>query len=255
MAKQGMKIKIGVMGSASGPTLRNPHAVALARRLGEEVARRGCILITGACPGLPDKAAEGARQCGGFVFGISPAFSRREHLEIYGSPIEQYDMILYSGMGLMERDIVNIRSSDAIAIVGGGVGSLNEFTVAYEERKPIGVLTGTGGLSNHIPEILAFLHRRNDPERLVYDDDPERLIDRLLALTARVTPPLRESDIGGEREAPSYTQVEKTRRRQRRVRDRVTQREENNGNGRGSRKHVGSRGSKRAPKKAEVRQR
>ena len=27
-------------------------------------------------------------------------------------------MILYSGLGLMERDIINIRSSDAIALVG-----------------------------------------------------------------------------------------------------------------------------------------
>lgn len=232
MAKQGMKIKIGVMGSASGPTLRDPRAVALAERLGVAVARRGCILITGACPGLPDKAAEGAKRRGGFVFGISPAFSKREHLEIYGSPIEHYDMILYSGMGLMERDIVNIRSSDAIAIVGGGVGTLNEFTVAYEERKPIGVVTGTGGLSDHIPEILAFLSRRNDPDRIVYDDNPERLVERLLALIARMTPPLRESDIGGEREAPSYTQVEKKRRRQRRVHDRAAQKEADNGNGR-----------------------
>jgi len=226
-----IKIKVGVMGSASGPTLRDARAVALAERLGAEVARRGCILITGACPGLPDKAAEGAKRRGGFVFGISPAFSRREHVEIYGSPIERYDMILYSGMGLMERDIVNIRSSDAIAIIGGGVGTLNEFTVAYEERKPIGVVTGTGGLSDHIPEILAFLSRHNDPERLVYDDNPERLVDRLLALTARVTPPLRESDIGGEREAPTYTQVETTRRRQRRVHDRAEQKEGDNGNG------------------------
>jgi uncharacterized protein (TIGR00725 family) len=226
-----MKIKIGVMGSASGPTLRDPRAVAQARRLGEAVARRGCILITGACPGLPDKAAEGAKRRGGFVFGISPAFSKREHLEIYGSPIEHYDMILYSGMGLMERDIVNIRSADAIAFIGGGMGSLNEFSVAYEERKPIGIVTGTGGLADHVPEMLAFLSRRNDPERLIYDDDPARLVDRLLTLTAHLTPPLRESDIGGEREAPTYTQVEKTRRRQRRAHDRATEKEADNGNG------------------------
>jgi hypothetical protein len=125
------------------------------------------------------------------------------------------------------------------------MGSLNEFTVAYEERKPIGVVTGTGGLSDHIPEILAFLHRRDDPERLVYDDDPERLIDRLLALTARLIPPLRESDIGGEREVPSYTQVEKTRRRLRRVHDRATQRAADNGNGRRLRKPARSRRAKR----------
>jgi uncharacterized protein (TIGR00725 family) len=231
MLEQRIKTKIGVMGSASGPTLRDPHAVAQAMRLGEAVARRGCILITGACPGLPDKAAEGASRHGGFVFGISPAFSKREHLEIYGSPIEQYDMILYSGMGLMERDIVNIRSSDAVAIVGGGMGTLNEFSVAYEERKPIGVLTGTGGLSEHIPEILAFVHRRPDSDRVVYDDDPVRLVDRLLELVGRLTPPLRESDIGGEREAPNYVQAEATRRSQRRARDRASQNEENNGNG------------------------
>jgi uncharacterized protein (TIGR00725 family) len=245
MSKSRIKTKIGVMGSASGPTLRDPHAVAQAMRLGEAVARHGCILITGACPGLPDEAAEGASRQGGFVFGISPAFSRREHIEIYGSPIGRYDMILYSGMGLMERDIVNIRSSDAIAIVGGGMGTLNEFSVAYEERKPIGVLTGTGGLSDHIPELLAFVNRRSGSERLVYDDDPERLVERLLELVNTLTPPLRESDIGGEREAPDYTQVETKRRSQRRVRDRATQNEDNNGNGAGSRGVARARRAKR----------
>ncbi len=218
-----MKIKIGVMGSASGPTIKNPKAIEMARRLGRAIARHGCILITGACPGLPDKAAEGAKTGRGFVFGISPAFSKREHLEIYGSPIAHYDMILYSGLGLMERDIINIRSSDAIALVGGGMGSLNELTVAYEEKKPIGVLTGTGGLSDHVPEILEFLHRRNDPDRVLYDQDPDRLVERLLEAAARVTPPLRESDIGGEREAPTYEQAESTRRRQRAAHDLAAQ--------------------------------
>jgi uncharacterized protein (TIGR00725 family) len=216
-----MKAKIGVMGSASGPTIRDAHAIEQARRVGEAIARRDCILITGACPGLPDAAAEGARRTGGFVLGISPAFSRREHLEIYGSPTEHYDMILFSGLGLMERDIINIRSSDAIVVVGGGIGTLNEFTVAYEERKPIGVITGTAGLADHVPQILEFVHRHNDPERVIYDDDPARLIDRLLEVIVRVTPPLRESDIGGEKEAPTYTEAEATRREQRRVHDRA----------------------------------
>jgi uncharacterized protein (TIGR00725 family) len=214
-----MKIKIGVMGSASGPTTRSPEAIKKARALGRAIARRECILITGACPGLPDRAAEGAKHAGGFVFGISPAFSRREHLEIYGSPIAHYDMILYSGMGLMERDIINIRSSDAVALVGGGVGTLNEFTVAYEEKKPIGVLAGTGGLSDHVPELLEFLHRTNEPDRVIYDDDPDRLVARLLDVVARVAPPVRERDTGGHREPPTYDQAETTRRRQRAVHD------------------------------------
>jgi uncharacterized protein (TIGR00725 family) len=217
-----MKIKIGVMGSASGPTIRNPRALRKAYALGVAIATRDCILFTGACPGLPDRAAAGARHAGGFVFGISPAFSRREHVEIYGSPLEHYDMILYSGMGLMERDIINIRSADAIALVGGGMGSLNEFTVAYEEKKPIGVLMGTGGLSDHVPEILAFLHRREDPQRVLYDSNPARLIARLLGVVARFEPPVRESDVGGEKEERARLEepttnerAEATRRRQR----------------------------------------
>jgi uncharacterized protein (TIGR00725 family) len=216
-----VKTKIGVMGSASGPTIHDAHAVEQAQRVGEAIARRDCILITGACPGLPDAAAAGARRAGGFVLGISPAFSRREHLEIYGSPTEHYDMILFSGLGLMERDIINIRSADAIVVVGGGIGTLNEFTVAYEERKPIGVVTGTRGLADHVPQILEFVHRKNDPERVIYDGDPECLIDRLLEVLLRVAPPLRESDIGGEKEAPTYTQAEATRREQRQAHDRT----------------------------------
>jgi uncharacterized protein (TIGR00725 family) len=218
-----MKIKIGVMGSASGPTTRDPKARRLARALGQAIARSGSICITGACPGLPDEAAAGARHAKGFVFGVSPAFSKREHLEIYGSPMAHYDMILFSGLGLMERDIINIRSADAIVVVGGGVGTLNEFTVAYEEMKPVGVLRGTGGVSDHVTEILAFCKRAPGPDRLIIDDDPARLVRRLLEIVSRVAPPVRKSDIGGEREQASYQLFEQTRRAQRKARDRRKQ--------------------------------
>jgi uncharacterized protein (TIGR00725 family) len=213
-----MKRKIGVMGSASGPTIKDPKSLDKALALGRAIAKRDCICITGACPGLPDKAAEGARTAGGFVFGVSPAFSEREHKEIYGSPTEHYDMILFTGLGLMERDIMNIRSSDAVVVIGGGIGTLNEFTVAYEEKKPVGIVTGTGGISDHIQEILDFAHRHAGPDRILYDDDPAKLIDRLIEVVERVSPPLRESEIGGEKEE-AFAQYEGTRRKQREDRD------------------------------------
>lgn len=213
-----MKRKIGVMGSASGPTVKDQKSLEKALALGRAIAGRDCICITGACPGLPDKAAEGAKNAGGFVFGVSPAFSEREHKEIYGSPTQHYNMILYTGLGLMERDIMNIRSADAVVIIGGGIGTLNEFTVAYEEKKPVGIVTGTGGISDHIKEILDFAHRHAGPDRILYDDDPAKLIDRLLEVVARHSPPLRESEIGGEKEE-AFAQFESTRRQQREDRD------------------------------------
>jgi uncharacterized protein (TIGR00725 family) len=174
-----MKYRIGVMGSAQGPTLENQEAIAKAIKVGFHIAKAGCILVNGACPGLPDEAAFGAKQAGGLTMGISPAFSEKEHNEHYKSPYENMDIILYTGMGLMERDLINIRSSDAIIILGGGVGTLNEFTVAYDEEKVVGVLTGTGGVADHIPEVLEICDRSVE-DYVIFDDDPERLVRKVI---------------------------------------------------------------------------
>ncbi|MCK4818959.1 LOG family protein, partial [bacterium] len=154
-----MKLRIGIMGSAQGPTIENQENIRKSIELGHYIAKADCILVNGACPGLPDEAAFGAHKAGGLVMGVSPAFSEKEHIEHYKSPKEYYDIILYTGMGLMERDIINIRSNDAIILLGGGVGTLNEFTVAYDEGKVIGVLEGSGGVSNHIEDILKICNR------------------------------------------------------------------------------------------------
>ena len=174
-----MKLRIGVMGSAQGPTIENQENIKKSIELGHYIAKADCILVNGACPGLPDEAAFGAHKAGGLVMGISPAFSEKEHIEKYKSPKEYYDIIIYTGMGLMERDIINIRSSDAIILLGGGVGTLNEFTVAYDEDKVIGVLTGSGGVSNHIKEILEICNRPLS-ENIVMDDDPKKLLDKVM---------------------------------------------------------------------------
>lgn len=188
-----MKLKIGVMGSASGPTIESQETIRKAIEVGHHIAQAGCILVTGACPGLPDQAAFGAHQAGGFVIGVSPAFSMKEHTERYKSPSDYYDVLLYTGMGLMERDILNIRSSDAIIIVGGGIGSLNEFTVAYDEGKVIGILTESGGLSNHIPEILKMCDREMN-ERIISCSDPKTLVQNVIRTIHEVVQPVFEDE-------------------------------------------------------------
>jgi len=166
------------MGSASGPQLESEHAKNQAIALGKEIANRNHIFINGACPGLPNDALLGAKEAGGFTVGISPAFSLHEHVEEYGSSHEN-DFIIYTGAGFMERDIINIRSSDGVVIIGGGIGTLNELTIAYEEGRPIGVLTGTGGISDHVPHIVEDLCVRKIAPNMVFDDDPIKLLDKL----------------------------------------------------------------------------
>ncbi len=60
-----MRLVIGVMGTADAPIPDEAREKAL--RLGRAVARSGCILITGGCPGLPYAAVQGARAEGGLV--------------------------------------------------------------------------------------------------------------------------------------------------------------------------------------------
>lgn len=184
-------LKIGVMGSASGPQTEDPVAIEKSRQLGEAIAKRGHIFINGACPGLPHVAMMAAKEAGGLTIGISPAFSEYEHINEYLSP-EDHDILLYTGMGFMERDIINIRSSDGVIIIGGGIGTLNEFTIAYDEGRPTGIVTNAGGISNDIPHIVEELCKRELPPNLVFDDDPAQLVLKLEKAIADFPLPIHE---------------------------------------------------------------
>lgn len=185
------RLKIGVMGSASGPQIEDQSAREKARKIGFEIGRRNHIFINGACPGLPNDAMLGAKEAGGFTVGISPAFSEFEHVHEYRSP-HDHDFIIFTGMGFMERDIINIRSADGVIIVGGGIGTLNEFTIAYDEGRPIGILTNSGGISNDIKHIVEDLCRRDMLPSTVMDDDPVVLLDKLETAIRAFPLPIKE---------------------------------------------------------------
>lgn len=172
-----MPLKIGVMGRACPDTL--PEAVEKAGQLGEAIADSGCVLVTGACPGLPLAAACGAKRRGGLVIGISPALSLDEHAFKYESPTLAHDVLIFTGSGLMGREVVNIRSSDMVAIVGGSSGTLGELAIAYDEGKLIGVLMGTGGITDMVEAILATCNKHTGA-RVLYDREPQALVQRLL---------------------------------------------------------------------------
>jgi uncharacterized protein (TIGR00725 family) len=172
-----MRLKIGVMGGATGAMSR--EILDKAHVLGRAIARSGCILVTGACPGLPLASACGAKEEGGMVVGISPGLSLDEHVYKYGSPTDFHDVLIFTGSGLMGREVVNIRSSDIVVIMGGRSGTLGELAISYDEGKLIGVLTGTGGISDLVAEILAAC-AKDTGARVIYDAEPARLIAELL---------------------------------------------------------------------------
>lgn len=184
----GARIRIGVMGSARGDI--SDAALDKCRRLGEAIADHDCWLITGACPGYPHAAVLGAAEKGGQIIGISPARDLKEHVEMYLSPFEPYDVLIFTGLGPMGRELVNIRTSDIVVIVGGNSGTLGEFAIAYEEGKLIGVLRGSGGIADVTPDLVRNMGKETGAQ-VVYEEDPDVLIDRLLKRygSTEYTPP------------------------------------------------------------------
>jgi uncharacterized protein (TIGR00725 family) len=126
------------MGSSSGEF--STRLVEQCRSLGEAIAKSGCCLLTGACPGLPHEVVLGAHASRGHVVGISPAANATEHVRVFGSPFLEYDVMIYTGLGAMGRELINIRSSDIMMFIAGSSGTLGEFAIAYEEGKLIGVV-------------------------------------------------------------------------------------------------------------------
>jgi len=170
------QMTVGVMGSAGGEL--DTEVCLRVRELGRAIASSGHVLITGACPGLPHETVLGAKDKGGIVVGVSPALNLEEHVTKYHSPTRGYDAIIYTGSGLMGREIENIRSCDVVIFAGGRSGTLGEFAIAYDEGKIIGVLKNTGGITRHMEDIIKFVNKDTGAS-VYYDSDPVRLLNTL----------------------------------------------------------------------------
>jgi uncharacterized protein (TIGR00725 family) len=174
-----MKIKIGVMGSAE----ERPDIVEKGMALGRAIAARDAILLTGATTGVIHVVGKAARDAGATHIGISPAHNADEHVERYELPLDACDAIIFTGFGLKGRNVVLVRSCDIVIFIAGSTGSLNEFTIAYDEGKVIGALTGTGGVADEIEKLTQIFSKRTNAQ-IFYDDDPAPLIDMCLRVTA-----------------------------------------------------------------------
>ena len=175
-----MKYQICVSGAASGKTVEPSHQ--LAYDLGVAIAKSAKTLTTGATVGLPwyaDKGAFSVKKRIGVSVGFSPASSFREHVEVYKLPTVEFDYINFTGLDYVGRDIYLVRCSDAIITVGGRIGSLHEFTTALEANKVVGVLLGSGGLADYIPELITKIEVPNSKE-IIYDTDPARLVSKVV---------------------------------------------------------------------------
>ena len=150
-----------------------------AAELAQAIARRDLLLMTGATTGIIYVVGKAAREAGVLHVGISPASNIWEHTEQYQLPSDACDVIIHTGFGLKGRNVVLVRSCDIVMFIAGAMGSLNEFTIAHDEGKIIGCLTGTGGVADECSYLLEKFSKNNGA--LVFQsDNPGTLIDDCL---------------------------------------------------------------------------
>ncbi len=175
-------VKICVSGAAD-TTHCGLDAFEKAKEVGREIALHGAIITTGATTGFPLYAAMGAKDESGFSIGFSPASNEREHVEVYKLPLEYMDVIVYTGFGYTGRDLLLVRSSDAIVIGCGRIGTLNEFSVGFESHIPMGILEGSWDTDELLRQFIDSSHRKND--HIIFDSDPKRLVERLMEMVKK----------------------------------------------------------------------
>lgn len=174
-----MRYKIGVYGSGKA---EDENVIEKAKKIGRAIAENDCILITGACAGIPYEATKSAKEHNGFTVGVSPASTMQEHKEKFGFPTEHFDLIILTGFGKKGRNVVSVLTCDAAIFISGGSGSLNEFTIAYDEGKVCGILLGTGGMTGIVEDLEKNVigGRKKGAGTVIYESDPEKLVRQII---------------------------------------------------------------------------
>ena len=120
-----MTLYVGVAG-ASRP---GPALVEQGERLGRRLADGGAVVVCGGGPGVMEAVCRGARSAGGTTVGLLPGLDRAE-----GN--RYLTVSLPTGLG-QGRNLLLVRSSDALVAVGGGFGTLSEIALALRTGTPV----------------------------------------------------------------------------------------------------------------------
>jgi uncharacterized protein (TIGR00725 family) len=157
---------VAVIGSASC----SPEIAEVAEQVGRQIARRGAVLVCGGRGGVMEAACRGAQAEGGTTVGILPGTDRGE-ANVY------VDIPIVTGLG-EARNVIVVRTADAVIAVSGGYGTLSEIGLAlkmglpvvglgtwelYQEGQFVGSVQKAGTPDQAVAQALALAKTRGVP--------------------------------------------------------------------------------------------
>ncbi len=135
----------------------------LAEEVGRELARKGAVLICGGLGGIMEAACKGASAEGGLTIGILPGGSRQAANQYVQIPV-------VTNLG-EARNVIVVKSAEAVIAIGGGYGTLAELGHALRNGIPV-VGLNTWSLS-----------RKEQPDKAIVPAlDPAEAVARALSL-------------------------------------------------------------------------
>lgn len=106
-----------------------PEEARLAEEVGRGLARKGAVLICGGLGGVMEAACKGASTEGGLTVGILPGGSRQT-----ANPYVNIPIVTNLGEA---RNVIVVKSAEAIIAIGGGYGTLSELGHALRNGTPV----------------------------------------------------------------------------------------------------------------------
>ena len=120
-----MSLYIGVAGASRAERALVEQGERLGRRLGEA----DVVVVCGGGGGVMEAVCRGVRAAGGTTVGLLPGLDR-------GDANPHLSVSLPTGLG-QGRNLLLVRSSDALVAVGGGFGTLSEIALALRTGVPV----------------------------------------------------------------------------------------------------------------------
>jgi uncharacterized protein (TIGR00725 family) len=159
--------------------------IDLAEETGSHIAQRGGILVCGGRGGVMEAACRGAKSMGGTTIGVLPGLSRDQ-----ANPF--VDIAIPTGLGFSLRNTITIRTSDAVIMIHGEVGTLAEAVLSYQHGKPLVALVSSGGWAARLQQTAlengAYLDERHIM-KIHYADSPEKAVETAFELIGTIQPP------------------------------------------------------------------
>jgi uncharacterized protein (TIGR00725 family) len=133
----------------------SPEESKLAEEVGRELAKNGVILICGGLGGVMEDACRGARAEGGLTIGVIPGDDRKSANSYVQIPI-------VTDIGYA-RNVIIVKSAQAVIAVGGGYGTLTEIGYALYSKKPvIGLGTWKISRNNQLDKSIIRAHNAKE---------------------------------------------------------------------------------------------